>query len=39
MEAKIFYNTATDYWRLMIKMDEILEKYLKNNEIWKLNPD
>jgi hypothetical protein len=27
LEVKVFYNTATDFWRMFIKLDELMEKY------------
>ena len=27
LELKVFFNTASDYWRIMFSLDDIMKKY------------
>ncbi len=38
MEVKVFFNSAMDYWRMDLDIDELVRKYHKQRGIWCLEP-
>lgn len=36
MEVKVFFNTATDFWRMHLNIDDLYKKYEKKHKDWQL---
>lgn len=34
LELKVFYNTAQDYWRIMVSLEDIMNKYHRKKHPW-----
>jgi hypothetical protein len=34
LELKAFYNTASDFWRIHVSLDDIISKYYRKKHPW-----